>query len=164
MVEVFVGFGSNVEPETHLGEAHAELTRQFGSLRCSSVYRSPAFGFEGDDFLNLVGGFESELGPDAIDDILSRTEYAGGRSRGPVRFAPRTLDLDLLIYGPTVDPSRRLPREDVLFYPFVLAPLAEIVPGLRHPVTGQTLREAWLSMDAAGRHRCVRVGPVDRLG
>lgn len=164
MPDVYVGFGSNVEPEAHLGGALAELTREFGPLRCSSLYRSPAFGFKGDDFLNLVGAFECDRGPDAIDEILSRTEYAGGRARGPARFAPRTLDLDLLIYGSAVDARRRLPREDVLFYPFVLAPLAEIAPAFRHPVTGEALRAAWQRLDAAGGHRCTRVGSVDRLG
>lgn len=163
MPEVFVGFGSNVDPETYLAEALAELTRQFGTLTCSSLYRSPAYGFEGDDFLNLVGAFVSDLGPDAVDEILSVTEYARGRSRGPVRLAPRTLDLDLLIYGRCVDASRRLPREDVLSYPFVLAPLAEIAPELRHPVTGEPVEAAWARMDAAGRHGCVRLGPADRL-
>lgn len=163
MPEVYVGFGSNVEPETHLAEALAELTRRFGPLDCSSLYRSPAFGFAGDDFLNLVAGFSSEIDADGVDEILSRTEYAGGRKRGPVRFAPRTLDLDLLLYGSAVDPRRRLPREDVLFYPFVLAPLAEIAPEIRHPVTGESLGESWARMNAAGQHRCTRLGLVERL-
>lgn len=163
MPEVYVGFGSNVEPEAHLAEALAELTRQLGPLRCSSVYRSPPFGFEGDDFLNLVGELTCDAGPEAVDEVLSRTEYSGGRTRGPVRFAPRTLDLDLLIYGHCVDARRRLPREDVLFYPFVLAPLAELAPELRHPVTGEPLGVAWARMDAAGRHRCARIGAVEGL-
>lgn len=164
MAEVYVGFGSNVEPQRHLRQAIEDLSRHFGALRCSSVYRSPAYGFSGDDFLNLVGTFSSTAGPQEIEAMLSETEYAGGRARGPVRFAPRTLDLDLLMYGQCIDAQRRLPREDVLFYPFVLAPLAEIAPELHHPLTGVALGDAWRAMQAAeGGGVLRRIGPVSVL-
>jgi 2-amino-4-hydroxy-6-hydroxymethyldihydropteridine diphosphokinase len=163
MADVYVGFGSNVEPERHLRQALADLSRYFGPLRCSSVYRSPAYGFSGDDFLNLVATFCSDAGPAAVEALLSSTEYAGGRARGPERFAPRTLDLDLLLYGQCVDAAGRLPREDVLAYPFVLAPLAEIVPQLRHPLTGVALGEAWRSMEAAAGHSLRRLGSLSCL-
>lgn len=165
MADVYVGFGSNVDPQRHLCQAVEDLSRHFGPLRCSSVYRSPAYGFKGDDFLNLVGAFSSTAGPEEIEAILSETEYAGGRARGPVRFAPRTLDLDLLMYGQCIDPERRLPREDVLFYPFVLAPLAEIAPELRHPLTGVTLGAAWRARQAVdGGCALRRIAPVSALG
>lgn len=163
MPEVFIGLGSNVEPEPHLASAIIELRHAFGALRCSSLYRSPAFGFVGDDFLNLVAAFDSDVGPDRVDAILSSIEYSGGRTRGPVRFAPRTLDLDLLMYGRCVDAPRRLPRDDVLFYPFVLAPLVEIAPALRHPVTGEALERAWQRLAALNTHHCARIGSIEML-
>jgi 2-amino-4-hydroxy-6-hydroxymethyldihydropteridine diphosphokinase len=142
MPEVFVGLGSNIEPETNLRWALAELAQRFGRLECSQAYRSPAFGFEGPEFLNLVVGFRSDLVADEVEAVLSELENSRGRDITS-RAGSRTLDLDLLLHGHSVDARRRLPRIDVLCYPFVLAPLAEIAPGLRHPVTGITMDAAW---------------------
>jgi 2-amino-4-hydroxy-6-hydroxymethyldihydropteridine diphosphokinase len=146
MPEVYVGIGSNIDAEVHLKLAVQSLGRHFGALRCSNVFRSPSFGFEGEDFLNMVVGFRTGAGADRVEQILSDLEDAGGRPRKVARYASRTLDLDLLLYGATVDPRRRLPREDVLRFPFVLAPIAELAPGLRHPVSGVTLGAAWRTM------------------
>ena len=72
---------------------------------------------------------------------------ACGRQRGAARFAPRTLDLDLLLYGEQVDAAARLPRAEILRYDFVLKPLADIAPDLQHPVAGQSYRELWEGFD-----------------
>jgi 2-amino-4-hydroxy-6-hydroxymethyldihydropteridine diphosphokinase len=142
MPEVFVGLGSNIEPTTNLRWVLRELGAHFGPLRCSSVYRSPAFGFEGPDFLNMVVGFDVETEVEAVEATLSGLENARGRSRAG-RTGSRSIDLDLLTFGQRVDAASRLPREDVLRYPFVLAPLAELAPRLRHPVTGEAVADAW---------------------
>jgi 2-amino-4-hydroxy-6-hydroxymethyldihydropteridine diphosphokinase len=142
MPEVYVGCGSNIEPESNLRWALEALGARVGPLARSTVYASPALGFAGPDFLNLVLGFESEAGPDAIEAILSELENGRGRGAGD-RDGSRSLDLDLLFYGASVDAARRLPRVDVLRYPFVLAPLAEIAPEFVHPVTGASMRAAW---------------------
>jgi len=155
MTEVLVGFGSNIEPEANLRSALERLDREFGPLRVSGVYRSPALGFAGPDFLNLVVLFDSTAGPAAVEALLSTVERAGGRDNKGGRS--RTLDLDLLIYGARVDASQRLPRDDVLRYPFVLAPLVELVPELRHPVTGVRLADAWAAMAARERPVLTRV-------
>jgi 2-amino-4-hydroxy-6-hydroxymethyldihydropteridine diphosphokinase len=157
MPEAVVGIGSNVDPERNTAAAVAELEQRFGPLRRSSVYRSPAFGFSGDDFLNLVVIFETGLDADGVEAALSSIESFGGRRRGGPRFAPRTLDLDLLLYGCRVDARRRLPRADVNRYPFVLAPLAEIAPELRHPLTGITMADAWRLMARTAP-------PIERVG
>ena len=159
MPEIFVGLGSNIEPEANLRGALAALRLQFGELHCSSVYRSPAFGFVGPEFLNMVVGLSADVGVDALEVALSELENARGRDPGK-RSGSRTIDLDLLLYGSRVDAARRLPRADVLEYPFVLAPLAEIAPRLAHPVTGILLERAW--MDIAGRSDALRrVGTLD---
>lgn len=142
MPEAFVGLGSNVEPVTNLRWVLQELKSHFGPLRCSSVYRSPAFGFEGPDFLNLVVGFDVETGVEAVQATLSALENARGRDSDG-RAGSRSIDLDLLIFGLRVDAANRLPRDDILRYPFVLAPLAELAPALRHPVTGETVAHTW---------------------
>jgi 2-amino-4-hydroxy-6-hydroxymethyldihydropteridine diphosphokinase len=148
MPDVFVALGSNVEPERHLHRALADLERHCGSLRRSGIYRSPAFGFSGPDFLNVVVGFGSVGGPDAVTELLTMLENSAGRSRAGSGSILCPLDLDLLLCGRRVDPSRRLPRGDILRHAFVLAPLAELVPELAHPVTGDPIGAAWEAMAA----------------
>lgn len=143
MVEVYVGVGSNIQPERELTHGVRALADAFGELRVSSVYRSPAFGFVGEDFLNVVVVFESALDVDAVEARLDAIETGDGRGRGAGRFAPRALDCDLLMFGVRVDALQRLPRDDVLRYPFVLGPLAEIAPRLRHPLDGRSFAEHW---------------------
>jgi len=81
-----------------------------------------------------------------MDELLA-IERVHGRRRGLERFAPRTLDLDLLLFGDRVEEGR-LPRPEILQYAFVLRPLADIAPEDRHPVIGKTFRELWV--DFAG--------------
>jgi 2-amino-4-hydroxy-6-hydroxymethyldihydropteridine diphosphokinase len=142
-VEVYVSAGSNVEPEANLRRACRELRRRFGPIRTSAVYRNPAVGFRGDDFLNLVLSFRSADPPEDVVAELERLHGLAGRVRGPDAFAPRTLDLDLLLYGTAVIPGLRVPRDDIRKYAFVLGPLAELAPQLRHPVTGESMAELW---------------------
>ena len=143
MTEAFVGIGSNVEPEKHVRMAVQLMRERFGALRLSPVYRNRAVGFAGDDFLNLVAAFECDLRVDALNSALDAIELACGRQRGAARFSPRTLDLDLLLYGTRVDAALKLPRKEILKYDFVLRPLAELAPGERHPETGMTYIEHW---------------------
>ena len=145
MPRVFIGVGSNVEPEHNIARGVAQLRAAFGPILCSPVYTNPATGFVGDDFYNLVIGFDTALVLDAIGARLREIEQAHGRHRGEAKFAPRTLDLDLLTYGDTVLTTAQLtlPRADILEYAFVLRPLADIAPDERHPLTHATYRELW---------------------
>ena len=143
MVEVFVGIGSNVQPEMHLAQAVGLLRTRFKGLRLSPVYRNRAVGFQGDDFLNAVAGFDTGLGVAELNDTLDAIEIQCGRKRGAARFAPRTLDLDLLLYGDVVDEAQRLPRREILEYAFVLKPLVDLAPDRRHPVTGMSYAGHW---------------------
>lgn len=158
-VDVYVSAGSNIAPWENLQLACRELTRRFGPLAISGVYRNPPVGFTGDDFLNLVLRFRTAEPPAAVVAELERLHVLAGRVRGTEPFAPRTLDLDLLLYGDAIIPEReiRVPREDILKYGFVLGPLAELAPDLRHPVTGQTMAELWASFDQ-------RSSPLERVG
>jgi 2-amino-4-hydroxy-6-hydroxymethyldihydropteridine diphosphokinase len=148
-VDVYVSAGSNIDPEQHLRDACGRLADRLGPLSLSSVYRTEAVGFEGDDFLNLVLLFSTDLDIHIVQAILGETELQGGRARSAASFVPRTLDLDLLLYGSVVcdDPAARVPRADILKYAFVLAPLAELAPDLRHPVDGRTMHELWSAFD-----------------
>ncbi len=166
MVDVYVGVGSNIEPQANIRRACALLSGQFGALRLSSVFRSAPVGFSGADFLNLVIAFDSDAGADGVESVLSRIERASGRSRdgdGDGDGSPsRTLDLDLLLYGRSVDAARRLPRADVLCYGFVLAPLARLAPGLTHPLTGQRIADVWRRCEAT-LPPLTDIGPVGEL-
>jgi 2-amino-4-hydroxy-6-hydroxymethyldihydropteridine diphosphokinase len=147
MTAVFVGIGSNVEPERRVHEAVRGLRRRFPGLRVSPVYRNPAVGFRGDDFLNLAAAFESEETVPGVRAALDEIERQCGRVRGGPRFAPRTLDLDLLLYGDLIaDSPVRLPRPEILQHAYVLKPLADLAPARRHPLTGKTFEEHWRAM------------------
>jgi 2-amino-4-hydroxy-6-hydroxymethyldihydropteridine diphosphokinase len=154
-VAVYVSAGSNVDPAANLRKAVRALAARFGPLSISSVYRNKAVGFEGDDFLNAVIGFETRDSPAQVVATLELLHEEAGRVRAANPFGPRTLDLDLLLYGQEVidDPARRIrvPHADLARYSFVLGPLAEIAPGVRHPGTGQTMAELWRDFDK-GRH------------
>ena len=135
MPDVFIGAGSNADPERRLRGALAELTRRFGPVRSSSVYRSAAVGVPAADYSNLAVAFSTELSVDALRDELRAIEALAGRSRADPAVCE--LDLDLLLYGRRVDAVQRLPRPGLLTLPFVLVPLAELAPELAHPVTGE---------------------------
>lgn len=149
-VRVYLGLGSNVEPEANLALGIRELRRRYGTLQLSSVYRNAPVGFDGADFLNLVVGLETAEPPAVLHADIESIHGLAGRSRRGGRFASRPLDIDLLLYGDRVidGPECRVPRSDVLRYSFVLRPLAEIAPDVVHPSTGRTLASHWAEFDA----------------
>jgi len=149
VAKVYLGLGSNVDPERNLRLAISELGKRFGKLELSSIYRNAALGFVGDEFLNLVVGLESAADPLQIHDVLEEIHDLAHRERGAARFASRTLDIDLLLYGDDIidAPPVQVPRADILSYSFVLGPLAEIAPALRHPETGRLITEHWAEFD-----------------
>lgn len=153
MVEVFVAAGSNVEPEKYLSRALEALERRFAPLKVSPAYRNQAVGFEGADFINLVVGFHSDLPVEAVRDQLQQIEALCDRPRQAPQWGPRTMDLDILLYGDRVSdqPGLVLPRPDLLRRDYMLRPLAAIAPGLRHPTAQRTMRELWEAFDA-GAH------------
>ena len=158
MIPVYLGLGSNIDAGRNLQLAVDELRRRFGDLRMSPVYRSAALGFAGPDFLNLVVALTTGVAPQGLLQQIESIHALAGRSRGPDRFSSRPLDIDLLLYGDLVDPEPplRLPRRDILEYGFVLRPLADLAPGLVHPVSGKTMGEHWREFDG-DRHPLTRV-------
>ena len=153
---VFVSAGSNIEPRANLEAACAGLKRRYGELKLSPVYASPAEGFDGPSFLNLVVSFLTENSPREILAALAELEANAGRDRSAGKFSSRTLDLDLLLYGDTVDPPLKLPHPDIERYAFVLKPLADLAPNLRHPLTGDTLAGHWAAFTGS---RALRRAP-----
>jgi len=158
MPQVYVAAGSNIEPEQHLTMAARELEKQFPGVRFSPWYRNRAVGFEGEDFINFVAGFPTEL---AVAEVLARLhaiEALCGRARDAPRWAPRSMDLDVLLYGDLVcqQPHLELPRPDLLKRAYMLGPLAALAPDLVHPTGKQTIGELWQRFDRAA-HPLVQV-------
>ena len=153
--KAYLSLGSNLEPQANLRSALAALAARFGEVVASPVYRMPAVGFEGPDFLNAAAIIDSDLDPFALTDWLHDLERAHGRLRAGVKFSSRTLDVDIVYFddlildGPRLDgrgpdgtAGLQLPRPE-LRHAFVLKPLAEIAPDFVDPVRGATLAELW---------------------
>jgi 2-amino-4-hydroxy-6-hydroxymethyldihydropteridine diphosphokinase len=153
MARVYVGMGSNVDPEVNIRLGIKALREAFGELILSPVYESKAIGFEGDNFYNLVVGFDTALDPKSLARQLHDIEFRHGCKRDAPRFSPRTLDLDLLLYDDLVlsEGELELPRKEIMEYAFVLRPLADIAGDRRHPVTGQRFQDLWQSFDQAAQ-------------
>ncbi len=148
-MKVFLGLGSNQKPEFHIARALDALYVQFGEMHISPVYESAAVGFDGANFLNLVVEIETVLPVRDLLQALRTIENDNGRDRSAPRFSGRTLDIDILLYGDAVGEvdGVTLPRPEILTNAFVLRPLADIAPDLRHPQNNQTLGDLWRDYD-----------------
>ena len=146
-----LSLGSNLDPQANLVAAARALRKRFGEVTFSPVYRVPAVGFDGPDFLNAGALLHSDLEPVALDAWLHALEDAQGRRRDVPRFSSRTLDIDLVFFGDRVmkGPGHlELPRPE-LKHAFVLKPLVDLAPDFRDPVSGCTLRDLWSAREEA---------------
>ncbi len=155
--DVYLGLGSNRNAGFYLARALDALQASFGELRISPVYESEAVGFKGSNFYNLVVQIRTDLSVGALLDRLRAIENANDRDRSAPKFSSRTLDIDILLYGDAVGDidGVRLPREEVLQNAFVLQPLFDLAPDLRHPENKQTVRDLWALYDK-GKQRLWR--------
>jgi 2-amino-4-hydroxy-6-hydroxymethyldihydropteridine diphosphokinase len=137
----YVGLGSN------LGDREAMLLRAaeaIDAVRISPVIETEPWGYESQPrFLNAVAELETELSPRELLSLLLDVERRLGRTRDGPRYGPRTIDLDLLLYGDEVvdEPGLQVPHPRLGERRFVLEPLAALVPELKIPGNG-TVREA----------------------
>ena len=146
--QIYISLGSNIERQQNTRAGLGALNKVFGPLTLSSVYESEAVGFAGSHFYNLVVSAYTGLSVEAVCRQLKEIEDLNGRIRGSKKFAPRTLDLDLLLYDDLVEfDTYELPRGEILTNAFVLLPLAEIAPQALHPVTGQSYQLLWDAYD-----------------
>ncbi|MEI6745616.1 MAG: 2-amino-4-hydroxy-6-hydroxymethyldihydropteridine diphosphokinase [Methylococcaceae bacterium] len=148
MPQCYVSVGSNIDKAKNIDAGLNSLREMFGELSVSPIYETAAVGFDGDNFYNLVVGFESDLSVHAVFQILRELEFKHGRSSNSQKFSPRSLDLDLLLYGDEIidDGILKLPRDDIEKYAFVLQPLADIAPNLIHPIHQKTYRKMLKSL------------------
>jgi 2-amino-4-hydroxy-6-hydroxymethyldihydropteridine diphosphokinase len=152
MTPVYVAAGSNVEPEKHLAQAAAEILHTWHDAEFSTAYANRAVGFDGPDFINLVVGFHTAHPIGFVVARLRAIETRCGRPRFAPKWASRTMDLDVLMFGDRVETTSdyTLPRPDLLKRPYMLGPMAEIAPHVRHPVEHRTIAELWAAFDRDG--------------
>jgi 2-amino-4-hydroxy-6-hydroxymethyldihydropteridine diphosphokinase len=142
---VYLGLGSNVgDREAQLQAALDNLNApDLKLLRVSSLYETEPIGFrEQGWFLNLVAEFETELFPKQLLRRMQKVELGLGRRR-TMKNGPRTIDIDILLYGKAAMKTDELeiPHPRYRERRFTLAPLAELNPAMRDPVTRQTMAE-----------------------
>ncbi|MBV8473197.1 MAG: 2-amino-4-hydroxy-6-hydroxymethyldihydropteridine diphosphokinase [Hyphomicrobiales bacterium] len=133
--------------------AHLKAAPGVGGVRGSSVYRTPPWGkVDQPDFLNMAALVETTLPARKLLDLCLEIERGMGRLRLE-RWGPRTLDVDILTYGDAAidEPDLKVPHPRMFERAFVLAPLAEIAPGLA--VGGRTIAQALEAVDRAGIER-----------
>ena len=137
MTRVFVGLGSNLGDREET--IRAALSRLDGVVAVSHLRETDPVGFEDQPrFLNGVAALETELPPRELLDRLLEVERSLGRTREGPRFGPRTIDLDLLVYGDLEldEPGLTVPHPRLHERRFVLEPLAELAPDLVVPGRG----------------------------
>lgn len=158
MNRVYIAIGSNLaSPLDQVNAAIAALgdIPQSRTAAVSSFYRTPPLGPQDQpDYLNAALALDTDLEPEALLDHTQRIELQQGRVRKAERWGPRTLDLDIMLFGDRIIDTPRLtvPHYDMHNRGFMLWPLAEIAPDLRFP-DGTTLRERLDILACAKPHR-----------
>ena len=125
-MKYFLSLGSNIEAEKHLDFAEKELNKMLTNIKSSSIYKTRAEGFEGDDFLNSVICGDSTQSFDALNIKLKSIEDAAGRNRNAPKFSARTFDIDIVLQ---IDEDEEIlfESDEIEKYTFVSEPLKELL-------------------------------------
>jgi 2-amino-4-hydroxy-6-hydroxymethyldihydropteridine diphosphokinase len=159
--KVYLSTGSNIGDRLNtLHKAKSDIERYMGAVKSeSSIYESEAWGFESEqNFLNQILLIESRLSPKELLNAIARIENEHGRVRTNSSFyTSRTLDIDIVFYDDAIicEENIEIPHAKLHERLFVLLPLVEIAPDLRHPVFHYTVKEM---LD-----RCKDTGKIERL-
>ena len=138
MTHIVLSIGSNINRESNIRFAICQLRKNYHKIEISPVYNTVAVGFCGPKFLNVVVGFWSDIDYVQLCEELRAIEFQAGRVREYKSNNSRTLDIDILLFG---DANLRpqqidIPRAEIEHYAFVLKPLSDLYPELRHPISG----------------------------
>lgn len=142
MITAYIGVGSNLERRKHIEAAIVELSQMGENLRLSSIYECDAVGFNGEAFYNLVVEMKTSMKLTDFSRALRKIELKWGRKEDAAKFEPRTLDLDIILFGDEISPAEpKIPRDDIYQYGFVIQPLSELCPNLVVPNDGRTIAQ-----------------------
>lgn len=145
----YISLGANQDTEANLRTAIAMLRERCAVLALSSVYQSPAYGWENQpDFLNITAKITTTLTPEQFKrDVLDTIERTCGRDRTSQqsKYGPLPMDMDILLWGDSAfsfgAKPWHVPNSGITKYAAVAVPLAEIAPDVLHPVEGMTIAE-----------------------
>jgi len=164
VVDIYIGIGSNIEPQINIKRACERLRLDFPSIEFSRVFESVSVGFEGGNFINLVACFkstdlDSNDGMEAQNSLsllvkkLKSIENDLGRVRGGEKFSDRHIDIDILLFGDLITKTPiELPRDEVLKNAYVLWPLVELSPDMTDPVHNKYYRDYWNEFDKSSQN------------
>jgi len=159
-VTAYIGLGSNMGDKKGTCLKALDLLGRAGRVKkVSSFYCTEPVGYrEQEDFVNAVAELETDISPEALLAECHSIEDALGRSR-ELRWGPRTIDLDILLYGDRVisEPTIIIPHPRLAIRRFVLVPLCEIAPQAVHPVFKKTVTH--LLHELKDPHQVARCGP-----
>ena len=154
MPTAYIGLGSNMGDKSGNILKSLDLLGQFKKIKVvkrSSFYETEPVGYEDQDwFVNAVAELETELSPRELLDALMKIEQNMGRKR-EIKWGPRTIDLDILLYDQLClnEPDLIIPHPRMHERAFVLVPLAEIAPNVKHQSLDRTINELLKSLDSA---------------
>ncbi|WP_340075358.1 2-amino-4-hydroxy-6-hydroxymethyldihydropteridine diphosphokinase [Leptobacterium sp. I13] len=142
----YLSIGSNIgDKKAHLQKAVDQLQKTIGNIKTgSSIYKTPAWGFKGADFLNACLAIDTALTPEKLLQNILQIEHQMGRTRGSDDgYVSRTIDIDIIFYEEEIIQGKNLtiPHPQLHLRRFVLEPLAEIAPGKIHPVIKKSVIE-----------------------
>jgi len=163
-MSIFLGLGSNLGDRLgHLQDALAALENRdsITVIRESSYFETEAVGpVAQPDFLNAAVEIQTALRPEELLDEVKGMEQTLGRQEGGVRWGPRVIDIDIILWDDMVldTPRLTIPHKEFRNRAFVLQPLAELAPEAVDPVTGQTVLEL-----AEDKDLCGRIKRVERI-
>lgn len=142
--DALLSIGSNIDPARNVGRVLDWLSHRLEVSAISPIYQSAAVGGAPGqpEFLNLAVRIATDLSPRALREVARRAEDVCARVRSADRYAPRTMDVDLVWHemGAADFGAWRLPDPQLASAPFVLVPSADVAPELIHPESGRTLK------------------------
>ena len=152
--QAFVAVGSNINPAVNVQAAIRALTLHTSIIAVSNVYYTEPEGPPGQpSFYNCVLEIRTASTPEALKtQVLRHIEADLGRRRTVDKFAPRTIDLDLIVYGDLVldTPDLVLPDPQIRHRPFLAVPLSELAPDMKLPGTASSLAELAANLPSGG--------------
>tara|TARA_Y100000996_G_scaffold321693_1_gene257804 strand:- start:208 stop:585 length:378 start_codon:yes stop_codon:yes gene_type:complete len=125
-MKYYLSLGSNINPKLNLELAVSELNQILTETECSSIHKTQAEGFNGDDFLNLIVAGESSISFEDLNKKLKDIEDSSGRDRNAEKFSSRTLDIDIVLQL-NDDDEILFESDEITKYRFVSEPLKELL-------------------------------------